>query len=291
MRLNPPQPIGTDRDYQITLQDDQGKTITTFTGGEPLTAVLWPGENLPVSATLAASWITPASGTVKLTISAAAIAGMTAGIYRVRVDINVSGRIFPVFNGTIELEASPGTATAPAVYCSLQDMLDHASWLEDLQDQTAHLAGFAKQRGMARDWMDNIILRSYQGGGASSVGPGGYWMNTWANRGSLLRSTFLTELLASGPVTPSGGTGLIVGPTLTNGGNPKIIRATAKYAISEVCRAQIRSGAKNDYMKLAGYFYQDAQAEAATTVAEICINGDGWGEIPIPLSVTNTRYT
>jgi hypothetical protein len=152
-------------------------------------------------------------------------------------------------------------------------MAQHAPWLQDLADQLTDLAGFANARGAARDWLDNLIIRSYRGGGASAVGHAGYWMNTWANRGSLLPSQYLIGLL--NPPT----NGLIV--------RPKTKRIVAFYAISEVCRGQT----EDKFQKLASFYMRRAHSEAAGYFAEVDTNADGIGEICVPLIYTNTRYT
>ncbi len=272
--------VGYDVAWQVTIVDSTGAAITTYTGSEPLSATVWAGDDQAPLFSPTVSWVSAAAGTTNIAIASAQTLGMTPGKYRVLASLTDStGAKRCFYEAVLDLTYAPGSATPRPTYIAFADLRPHAAWIEDLQDELEDQTGFAEQRALARDWLDGMIIRNYHGGGASQVGPNGYWMNTWAMRGTLLTSQFLLELLNGG--------GLI----LSNPSGAQVKRACANYALGKICRGQLGRGTERNYAALARWFETSARSEVTSLIVEIDTNGDGIGEIPITLTNTMTRYT
>ncbi len=271
-------PQGSAENRLIAIVDGCGLPIA-YDGTELLSYRVWPGGNLSTVLTGTPEWVTPSAGSTLVRLTEAQTAGLAVGQYRIQCSLQDLVSTWVYYDAVVAITSIPGAGTALPVYCSLQDMTDLCGWIEDLADLSRDEAGFARQRGKAREWWDGLLLRAYKGGGASQVGPGGYFMNTWAYRGTLLQSDWLRQLLANGALITTGAVG------------GQVRRANAYYALAAVCRQQIGRGDARNYQQLAAFFQSSAWSEAASCVCEIDVNGDGIGEIPIVLANTNTRYT
>src|SRR5262245_50808709 len=98
-----------------------------FTGMEALSAKVWPGGDLAVAATPAATWLDPGDGTITLAITSAATGALDVGRYSVLVAKADASAV--LFEGFIEIEGAPGSAAEPSTYGTFQDMLDVAPWI------------------------------------------------------------------------------------------------------------------------------------------------------------------
>jgi hypothetical protein len=157
------QPLGTDKSYDLPpLADASGAVITTYDGSETLTCALWSGQDQAVLASPAAAWISPIAGTIRITISDTAIAGLAAGLYRLQGTLTSGATTIKFFDGAIDLTPAPGDAAEPATYCTFEDVKLYAPQIQKLQDTRAELAGFLAERGRARSYADEHCLDGYR---------------------------------------------------------------------------------------------------------------------------------
>ncbi len=62
----------------------------------------------------------------------------------------------------------------------------------------------------------------------------------------------------------------------------------AYYALSRICESLITKAGQ--YVSLASRFRFEAESLLASSTIEIDVNGDGFGEVPINFSSTNTLW-
>lgn len=160
----------------------------------------------------------------------------------------------------------------PPVYCSLQDMQDLCSWIQQYEDQDRDETGFLKQRAKARVWLDNIIVASWPGARVTYIQDG--WPSNYGQF-TLIANPWLQAGLAQGYLM------------LSTERGQAAIEACAAYSIALVLRAQM--GPTSGIEKYAGYWMRRAQAAVCNLTCELDINGDGLADIAIPLGLTNTR--
>lgn len=272
------QPIASDRSYQISLFTTEGAPAAGFFSSDALSAVIWSGEDQAIAYQPSISWINPAQGLIQINVAAAGVAtaGLTPGIYRIQASVFANAQTIVILDGAIKFTASPGAAAPLPVYCSFADLKVYAPWLDNLLDTRDELTGFAVERGRARQWLDDLIARSYRGGTASVFGndPGGNWGGLWGSRRTEAYSPFIVAQLQANA--------LIV--------RPAIVEAVATYALGIICRAQLGRSGASDYARLADSFLADAHNSAICLTAELDTNGDGIADIVIPLGTANTFW-
>ncbi|CAB5237943.1 hypothetical protein UFOVP142_34 [uncultured Caudovirales phage] len=156
---------GLAKTFTRKVFDDRGYPILGFSGRERLEAEIWMGDTgaeVPFS-NATASWTKPADGEYQIAIPAMSI---PKGIYSIRALLDPNGEPCyddkrEVFRGYLKVHPSPSACSSDPLrsYCSYQDLLDKAPWLE-----TTHvdndLSGFARQRHRARVWIDSAIARN-----------------------------------------------------------------------------------------------------------------------------------
>lgn len=273
------QPLGTDRTYQITLYDSGGNLVTSFEAADALSAAIWAGDDMTTSVAPSVTWITPAQGTISLTVSAANTASLSTGLYRIRVAIAPlgTGQLLVAYDGRIEFTYSAAAGTPRPVYCTYQDLLKIAPWIESIQDAANDQAQFTDERADARAWFDECCLRNFHATYMGQYGAASqYLFDFWGAGGprkSVLASRWLTQALAANQLLVS----------------VRVARVNALYALSQICTAQILT--KSSYAALAAKFWHDAQNLLISTVAEIDVDGDGYGEVAIKFSTAVSLHT
>jgi len=104
---------GVDATFQVTICDENGNAITTYTGSETLTGVVWPGGDLQSTFALSVTWVTPAQGTIDVAIAASSTQALGVGKYRVQITLlDSSNKERDVFEGELEIFVSPLAATS-----------------------------------------------------------------------------------------------------------------------------------------------------------------------------------
>jgi hypothetical protein len=272
---------GTARDFPFQVTNPDGTTPTgIFVGTDVLTAKVWAGSNETPLLTPAASWISATNATYQVTLQNTDSASLAYGIYYLqayatRVVLGVTRTTALLPRGTsLEIIAAPMAAVPRPTYIGIADLRKIAPWIDDLQVPDSH-EGFDDPCADSRDWLDEMILRNYRGGNVSLLGYHGFALDAWYTGGG--RRTSLTNrwLFAS----------LAANQLLVT---PRVKNVCAYYALSRICEAMITKG--GTYAMLAARFRLEAESLLTSTTVEIDVNGDGYGEVPVNFSSSNTLW-
>ena len=68
---------------QSAIVDQAGNVVTTYTGSETLTTLVWPGGAQPSSYSPVTTWVTPSAGLISIVIPAADSSALSPGRYQV----------------------------------------------------------------------------------------------------------------------------------------------------------------------------------------------------------------
>jgi hypothetical protein len=272
---------GTARDFPFQIQNPDG-TIPTgiFLSTDTLASNLWAGSNETPLLTPATTWISATNAQVQVSFQNADTARLPFGQYYLQSYATRAGSptrttaLLP--RGTsLEILAAPGTSfTARPTYISLIDVRKIAPWISDLlvpDDNT----GFDDQLADSRDWLDEMTLRNYRGGNVSLLGYHGFALDAWytgGGRRTSLTNRWLFAALAANQLLVT----------------PRVKQVCAYYALSRICESMITKSGQ--YVALASRFRFEAESLLASTTVEIDVNGDGFGEVPINFSSTNTLW-
>jgi hypothetical protein len=263
---------GTDRDYGVTVFDATEAAVTEFTGSEPLTALIWPGDQEAPAATLSAVWTDAATGSITLTVAASAIASLAVQPWPIVITVLYEGRTFEVWRGWLDVLAGVGAEAAIPVYGSFADMILYSGdWVKQLLtvDSTS---GFAVQRGRARSRLEEIILarwRPWVPGMHRDLLDGIGWYTL-----PEAPDPCLMAYLAAGD--------LII--------RPKTLEIVARLAVGYACEQPMGAlDGSNPYYMRGQIERVRAEALIATYAAELDINGDGLADFVINCGVINTR--
>ena len=272
---------GTARDFPLQVTNPDGTTPTgIFLSTDVLTASVWAGSNEAPLLTPAAAWISAANAQYQVSFQNTDSAGLAIGQYYLQAYATRAGSpprttaLLP--RGTsLEVLAAPGVSfTARPTYIALTDVRKIAPWISDLQVPDDN-SGFDDQLADSRDWLDEMILRNYRGGNVSLLGYHGFALDAWYTGGG--RRTSLTNHWLF--------TALQTNQLLVT---PRVKQLLAYFALSRICESMITKSGQ--YVALASRFRFEAESLLASTTVEIDVNGDGWGEVPINFSSTNTLW-
>jgi hypothetical protein len=272
---------GTARDFPFQVQNPDGTVPTgIFLSTDTLSATVWQGQNETPVLTPAASWISASSAQYQVTLQNADSASLAYGVYYLQAFATRAGTparttaLLP--SGTsLTILAAPGTTfTARPTYIAVGDIRKIAPWIDDLTTPDND-TGFDNQLADARDWLDEIILRNYRGGNVSLLGYHGFALDAWYTGGG--RRTSLTNRWLF--------TALQTNQLLVT---PRVKQICAYFALSKICESMITKSGQ--YVALASRFRFEAASLLASTTVEIDVNGDGFGEVPINFSSTNTLW-
>ena len=271
---------GTARDFPFQVTNPDGTTPTgIFLSTDVLTASVWAGSNEVPLLTPAASWISAADAQYQVTLQNTDSAGLAYGIYYLQAYATRAGTpsrttaLLP--RGTsLEIIAAPIADTPRPTYISIEDLRRIAPWIDDLQVPDSH-EGFDDPCSDARDWLDEMTLRNYRGGNVSLLGYHGFALDAWYTGGG--RRTSLTNRWLFAALAANQ---LLVTPRIKN--------VCAYFALSRICESMITKGGM--YAMLAARYRLEAESLLASTTVEIDVNGDGFGEVPINFSSTNTLW-
>lgn len=249
----------------VTLRDSTGSPVTSWSGTESLSLQVWEGDDqAPVSLPNSnVTWTQASQGTLTITFDAADLLALAAQPYRLVVWLTTTQRI-PVYEALISIKAAPGTATAPAVYATYDDMKKVALFMDRLiVNDPGQLANMAEYLGSARQWLDRQILSRAQ---------------------RILESQYERHYPTVAIVTPAITTGVDTGPDwgasiypqadvdtqltqikalldanaldLTDG---MARRLCARWAVAELCASQIgNANEQTSYQSLAAKYRNDA---------------------------------
>ena len=149
------------------VRDDDRKPITGFyTADDVLDARVWAGDDQSVLLSPGVAWTEPAAGTYRLTVTSAALstAGITSGLYEIETGVtSVSdGQRRVAHRGVIRFLPSAGSAVAPTVFCSAEDLYTYCREIGSLQSADVDQTGFAEQRHRALAWFNDRVLARYR---------------------------------------------------------------------------------------------------------------------------------
>lgn len=271
---------GTARDFPFQVTNPDGTVPTgIFLSTDVLTATVWSGSNEVPLLTPTATWISATNAQYQVTFQDADSLSLLYGVYYLQAYATRAGTpprstaLLP--RGTsLEIIAAPASTASRPTYIGIIDLRKIAPWIDDLQVPDSH-TGFDDQCADARDWLDEMTLRNYRGGNVSLLGYHGFALDAWYTGGG--RRTSLTNrwLFAS----------LAANQLLVT---PRIRNVCSYYALSRICESMITKGGM--YAMLAARYRLEAESLLASTTVEIDVNGDGFGEVPINFSSTNTLW-
>ena len=287
-------PIGSARDVIRQVRDFQGAAFTSvttpFAGTETLTAYVWPGDALANLFSPTATWSDATTGKYQLTFTSANTSSLTRGIYYFRTVATSGGRTGEIDRGTLRLLPTQSTGTQALAFVTLEDVLDVAPWIEELQ-ASSDQAGLTEARVNATNelidmlseaWRSVINVQTLALADRVTFGTG-YWQ-TGTSR------WFRDQII---PLTPD----QTVPSTLANRTaavacfadstiatalqlNPEVKRMVAYLAASKVCQRQIGRESDRDYGALGRDYYQEAMRRYRSISFVIDLanpqTGNGW---------------
>lgn len=256
---------GTALALEAELQDGNGQPLSYEAPGPALSARVWPGGARALSFLSAASWVDPTAGTVLLTILPSQTASLPAGRYRAELLVTD-----PVLGPTVAAEWSIDLVTAaaaepePPSYNGLDDMTGLArGWLREAQDDGDE-AGFARERGRARAWLEERIAA----GLALAWDPFGRHYRRLPVSADYIRHLLREDLL-------------IV--------RPWVVEAAATKAVALVCLGELGGDNDDRWLKRAAVFHNRADDLALAATAEIATVAGGPPTIAVHLGNASVR--
>jgi hypothetical protein len=226
------------------------------------------------------TWINATQAEYQITLQNADSAGLAPGQYYVQAFATRAGTptrttaLLPRGTSLEILAAAGATFTARPTYITVTDIRKIAPWIDDLQVPDSNF-GFDNQLADARDWLDELVLRNYRGGNVSLLGYHGFALDAWYTGGG--RRTSLTNRWLFAALQSNQ---LLV--------TPRVRQICAYFALSKICESMITKAGQ--YVALASRFRFEAESLLASTTVEIDVNGDGYGEVPINFSSSNSLW-
>jgi hypothetical protein len=254
--------------WTVQLENSSDMPVTSYTSADPLTAIVWVGDDRAALDTPTATWIDASTGTIQLTIQESDTATLDIGKYKASIEITHLGVTVEGWRGWIDVQQSPGTTNYPIPYCSYLDMLRLAPHLEKEEGFVAG-GGFLGSRVLAREWLDQILwYRS----------PGSRWMPTifrqyisWS-----IPDPYIIEQLRLNKLIIS----------------PKIKNITAMKAISIVYKTFLSPTDKghSEYQRMGYQMSHQADNAVRGLIAELDLNSDGKPDYWIDCSYMSMRF-
>lgn len=263
--------------FPAVIRDTFNAPITTFTGSEPLTASVWPGETRAALFSPTAAWVTPGAGSISIHITAVQSAGVEPGQYELLVRLTTSGQVVDAYTCTLEVLAASGATASPASYVSFQNLTQFAPRADRLINLSTDESGFALQCAQASREFDRKVLlrynpqvgrsRRFVSADGTAGGPYLRYASSPDNSPAPTRQTIAGYL---------GTAALLV--------NADILEAVAREALAVIYQGE--PGAQNPYGASAPQERNLAMAAFRRALIEIDTNADGIAEIRIDQDVT-----
>jgi hypothetical protein len=190
----------------------------------------------------------------------------------VALDVTLYGDPYRYYEGWLQYLDSPGLAADPAVYCSLQDMLDMGGdWLPT-QMLDSGRTNFLAERKRARQWFDQCFLARIRNFARSYVDLGGPfqpWLVTDADNPSIRGYLDSNLLIVTG----------------------EIIEANACKAIEIVCDRAISCEDNDPWSARAARYRARARNTLATCIAGLDLSDppDGIADLVVNFAYNSMR--
>jgi len=276
----PTEPWTLDPEQTVLISGTPGSTAQgSFLSTDVLTAKVWAGSNETPLLTPTASWISAPNAQFQVSLQNTDSSSLAYGIYYLQAYATRAGTptrttaLLPR-GSSLEIIAAPLAVVPRPTYIGVVDLRKIAPWIDDLQVPDSH-EGFDDPCSDARDWLDEMTLRNYRGGNVSLLGYHGFALDAWytgGGRRTSLTNRWLFAALAANQLLVT----------------PRVRQVCAYYALSRICESMITKSGQ--YVALASRFRFEAESLLASTTVEIDVNGDGFGEVPINFSSTNTLW-
>lgn len=245
---------------RIQLLGLDGRAVTGYAGSESVSGVVWAGDDRAQLFAPTVAWV--GGSTTDVNVSGTTVnTDVEPGSYP--LEITAGSESF--FAGWLVVAARPAAATAPKVYCDLDDLRMYGgAWLDRLQTK-ADQAGFAEQRGRARSTIDDWILDRVCMGLASVS-------STYATR----RATYKAYLDADG---------LKIGGAYPD----RIVEVAARLALAILLDGQLGEKDPTPYQSHARAQRDMAWELWRSTVVQIDTDADGLANEQISMAATAIR--
>jgi hypothetical protein len=256
----------------VQLRDQLGNPATGFAGSEALATTIWPGGSRAASATPATTWSSHAAGTVAIAITSAETAALAPGRYQLLTRLAAGGADpIDAYGCAIDVLAFAGATAAPTSYCDYSWLLRFGrSWLRQLQTDDDE-AGFAEQLGRARSWIEDLGHAHFRVAAMAMV-VGGQAMGP---RISGARSTWLQDQFDLDYLMVT----------------DQVREASAKKSLAYICEGQVGvAESAQAYARLARMYHSQADYLGSCLTLSLDTNGDGFPDVNIDCSLTNSLY-
>jgi hypothetical protein len=256
---------------QVTLRDSLGNVVTTYSGSEPLSSMVWPGAIQATSFTPSTSWTDASQGLLTITITDANTTGLAPGRYQLLTRLQSTGSWVDVYGCTLDVLPIAGSANAPTTYTTFDDLLRYGrSWLRQLQTDDDQ-AGFAEQQGRARSWIEDLAHAHFRIAAMTMV----IGSQAFGPRRSGARSTWLQDQLDANYLMVT----------------DQIREAAAKKALAYICECQVGIGERSDaYARLARMYHLQADYLGTCLTLSLDTDADGFPDVNIDCSSTDPMY-
>lgn len=282
--------IGAHADFPLQCWNRGGETTPSFGPSDLLSAYVYLGQDQGPLFAATVAWLVadPDTGAVQtgydqgqivVTIASSQSATLEPnGTYSLLVWRTPAGATDSdcIWEGSLLALPAAGSATRTVVtYCTYADMLFVAPWLRNLQSEDTDQEGYYSERLQAREWLDNIIIRSYRGNWAvfgDATQPAANWSG-WGSWRTPMMSPWIKQQLDANKLVVT----------------RQIARMCAYRAAGIVGLSQM-TGGKNSYAAHGQWLSDRASEELQQTNAEFDSNGDGFSDLVIPLGQANVIY-
>lgn len=273
---------GTSADFPFQVVNPDGTPATNFLNSDILTASVWQGQNETPVLTPTCTWLNgnAPAGQIQITFQDADSASLAYGQYYLQAFATRVGTpsrtvaLLPRGSSISILAAAGAGPVSYPTYITIADIRAIAPWIDDLVVPDND-TGFDIQLAASREWLDELVLRNYRGGNVSLLGYHGFALDAWYTGGG--RRTSLTNRWLYAALQSNQ---LLV--------TPRVKALCAYYSLSRICETLITKAGQ--YVALASRFRFEAESLLASSTVEIDVNGDGFGEVPINFSSTNTLW-
>ena len=273
---------GASRDFPFQVSNPDGTAATQFLNTDTLFCTVWQGQNETPVLSPAVSWLdaNAPAGQILISLQNTDSAGLAYGEYYIQAFATREGAptrtaaLLPRGSSLTVLAAAGTDFTARPTYITIGAIRNIAPWIDDLVSPDND-SGFDNQLADARDWLDELILRNYRGGNVSLLGYHGFALDAWytgGGRRTSLTNRWLFQCLKSNQLLVT----------------PRVVQICAYYALSRICESMITKSGQ--YIALSARFRFEAESLVASSTVEIDVNNDGFGEVPINFSSTNTLW-